>query len=332
MVNGVDVNGQWIGESKYADLYRGGNTDAYMADDTNVPFCTIGFRNEKAVISLKQDSAPTTDYELHLYRYVPAGIVQIPQEYVEGLEETTANANQALETATAAQSTAKVAQTMAEVAQSAASEAQSTAESSRIAPNAYNYDAIQVSRYGKYKGWFESIPMLEYDKINGKFHKSLWEKDALTHENIPIIFVIKQDNLQLGLGPEDVYMICTVYAMSSSNRWGVAGVGIGEKGSSVTANTQPISLSESTGFVFEYTSPRETILRSSTSGSTKKFKITIGDDARPTFTDTSNPNNTWTPGDILPTVTESDKGKFLCVSESGVWTAEAISNAEEASF
>ena len=39
------------------------------------------------------------------------------------------------------------------------------------------------------------------------------------------------------------------------------------------------------------------IINSSTPDSTKKFKITIGDDARPTFTDTSDPNNTWTPGD-----------------------------------
>ena len=38
------------------------------------------------------------------------------------------------------------------------------------------------------------------------------------------------------------------------------------------------------------------IVKSSTPDSTKKFKITVGDDARPTFTDTSNPNNTWTPG------------------------------------
>ena len=78
-INGVKVNGQWIGEQKQAIIYRGGNT--------NVSFCMIGFRSEKAVISFKQDSAPTTDYELHLYRYVPASIVKIPQEYVEGLEE-----------------------------------------------------------------------------------------------------------------------------------------------------------------------------------------------------------------------------------------------------
>lgn len=34
----------------------------------------------------------------------------------------------------------------------------------------------------------------------------------------------------------------------------------------------------------------------------------------------------------LPTVSASDKGKVLRVSESGSWVAEAISNAEEASF
>lgn len=35
---------------------------------------------------------------------------------------------------------------------------------------------------------------------------------------------------------------------------------------------------------------------------------------------------------LLPTVTASDSGKFLRVSSTGAWTAEAISSAEEASF
>ena len=122
-INGVEVNGSWIGISKYANLYRVGNRD--------VLFCVIGFRSEKAVISLKQDSAPTTDYELHLYRYVPADIVQIPQEYVEGLEETTANVNRALETATAAQSTAESAQSTANIANGTANEAQNSADAAK---------------------------------------------------------------------------------------------------------------------------------------------------------------------------------------------------------
>ena len=130
-INGVEVNGQWIGGSKFVILYRGGNADTYRGNNTNVPFCTIGFRNKKAVISLEQDSAPTTDYELHLYRYVPASIVQIPQEYVEGLEAMTANANQALERATAAQSTADTAKSTADTAKSTADTAKSTANTAK---------------------------------------------------------------------------------------------------------------------------------------------------------------------------------------------------------
>ena len=78
-VNGVEVNGQWIGAAGYASLYREGKTD--------VPLCKIGFSGKQAFVTVEQTSAPTTDYELHLYRYVPAGIVKIPKEYVEGMEE-----------------------------------------------------------------------------------------------------------------------------------------------------------------------------------------------------------------------------------------------------
>ena len=122
-INGVEVNGSWIGRSKHATLYREGNT--------NVTLCTIGFLGEQAVISVEQDSAPTTDYELHLYRYTPEGIVQIPQRYVDGLEEITANANQALETATAAQNTANTAKSAADAAKSTANTAKSTADTAK---------------------------------------------------------------------------------------------------------------------------------------------------------------------------------------------------------
>ena len=89
-VNGVEVNGQWIGKTRYASLYREGNT--------NVPLCEIEFSDKQAFFVVKQESAPTNDYELHLYRYTPKGIVKIPREYVDGLEETknTADAAESL--------------------------------------------------------------------------------------------------------------------------------------------------------------------------------------------------------------------------------------------
>ena len=74
-VNGVEVHGEW----------NGGEVNLFSSSNMNI--CDIGFLSNQAVVMVNQDSAPTTDYELHLYRYVPAGIVKIPKEYVEGLEE-----------------------------------------------------------------------------------------------------------------------------------------------------------------------------------------------------------------------------------------------------
>ena len=118
-VNGVEVGGIWKKDA--AELHDGSNNS----------ICEVGYYGERIVVIVEQDSAPTTDYELHLYRYTPEGIVQIPQHFVEGLEEMTANANQALEKATAAQSTANTAKSTAESAQSTANTAKSTAESAQ---------------------------------------------------------------------------------------------------------------------------------------------------------------------------------------------------------
>ena len=105
-VNGVEVRGEWTERLGGLLLYREGDTDT--------PICAVEFIDGRTVVSVLSDSAPTTDYELHLYRYVPADIVQIPQEYVEGLEATAADATEAKTTAETAQSTANAAKTTAE--------------------------------------------------------------------------------------------------------------------------------------------------------------------------------------------------------------------------
>ena len=74
-VNGVEVHGEWRLDA--VDLF----------DSSENRICTVGFNGTQFVLSVFLPSAPTTDYELHLYRHVPAGIVKIPKEYVEGLEE-----------------------------------------------------------------------------------------------------------------------------------------------------------------------------------------------------------------------------------------------------
>ena len=123
-VNGVEVSGEW--------WFNG----VQLLDDSQNHICTVGFNGPQSVLVVSLTSALTTDYELHLYRYTPEGIVQIPQRYVDGLEETTANANQALETATAAQSTANTAKSAADAAQSTANTAKSAADAAKSAADA----------------------------------------------------------------------------------------------------------------------------------------------------------------------------------------------------
>ena len=122
-VNGVEVSGNWA--------FNG----VELFDSSENRICSVGFNGAQSILVVFLPSAPATDYELHLYRYIPAGIVQIPQRYVDGLEETTANANQALETATAAQNTANTAKSTADTAQNTANTAKSTADTAQNTAN-----------------------------------------------------------------------------------------------------------------------------------------------------------------------------------------------------
>ena len=277
-VNGVEVNGQWIGAGGYASLYRKvGNTD--------VPLCEIEFSGEQAFVVVVQTSAPTTDYELHLYRCVPASIVQIPQEYVEGLEETTANANEALETANAAKTAADDALTKKNggISEGVIGGSLIKAYGSEDLYATLNYQGLNFFRAPNAK----LITRIESDgySVCGNINsKHILIKPSIDSSNIPYISVSTKDEHMT----------------------------IESDGSITVVNPEK---------TFTLSADAVAIKRHTSHG-LKNFKITIGDDARPTFTDTSNPNNTWTPGDNLPTVTESDKGKILRVSESGVWTAE----------
>ena len=90
----------------------------------------------------------------------------------------------------------------------------------------------------------------------------------------------------------------------------------------MTAGTGQFTLRASTGSLYI----TGLLLKSSTAESTKKFKITIDDSGVPTITDESDSTNTWKPTN-LPTVTSSDSGKFLRVSDTGEWVAETILSA-----
>lgn len=76
--------------------------------------------------------------------------------------------------------------------------------------------------------------------------------------------------------------------------------------------------------------PGAMYINSSTPNSTKKFKITVDDSGKPTFTNSSDSADSYTPTD-LPPVTDSDSGKFLrVINGEAAWSI--VPNAEEANF
>ena len=286
-INGVKVSGEWF------------SGRANLRNDSGTRVCAIGFSNNLAEVMVEQKSAPTTDYEIHLYRHVPYGIVQIPQEYVEGLEETTANANQALETATAAQNTANTAKSTAEAAKTAANDAL-TKKNGGISESVIGGSLIKA--YDS-ETWNATLSSSGLNFLNGSSTKI---STTIQSNGYSVFGYTDADYIQIN--PND----------GSSE---MPYITISRKNYSMTIRADGDITVNNPGKTFKLWADAF-IVNNYSSNKLKKIKITIGDDARPTFTDTSNPNNTWTPGDNLPTVTASDKGKFLRVSESGVWTAE----------
>lgn len=296
-VNGVEVDGKWVEEVAGVNLYPQGDTDT--------PICYVRFLDGQAIVCVMQDSAPTTDYELHLYRYTPADIVQIPQEYVEGLEDVAADATAAKTAAETAQSTANTAKTTAETAQSTANNAL-TKKNGGISEGVIGGTSINAvsslsstdtycARFN-YQGlcFYQGSAVKPYTRIDSNGYSVFGYIDT------------KHITLSPMIGSSgDAYM-----CIESDDTKSVSISANGE----IYANNPDKTLN--------FTGVKAFVVGSSTSNSNKKIKLTVSDDARPTFTDTSDPNNTWTPGENLPTVTSSDSGKFLRVSSTGAWEAE----------
>ena len=281
-VNGAEVNGQWIGAEGYASLYLKGNTDVLL--------CNIGFYGEQAFVDVVQTSAPTTDYELHLYRYVPSSIVQIPQRYVDGLEETTANANQALENAATAQSTADTAKSTADTAQSTADTAKSTANAltceliyqgtswmqSNVTSGSWNFvsysNGIWIAGSNSDKGLFYSTNGITWTQSNvvsdnyyfASYNNEIWVAGSKSSKGLFYSTDGKtwtQSDIKSG----------NYYFASYNNGIWVSGSIDDDIGIYHSINKYALTKD------VEEMARSATVIPSSTSGSTKKFKITVDD-------------------------------------------------------
>ena len=146
-----------------------------------------------------------------------------------------------------------------------------------LTPNSRNYDAAYFTKSSKEMGWLSVYPTIQYDQTSGKFYKNPWETNGLSGNDIPSIFwtsmTKKLDGMQT-VGVLDCLL--RLIHTGATSGWGVSGLAFTSYGIyEVTSNS--ILLSESEGLFLEFSPLQTMVLRSSTAGSTKKFKITVDD-------------------------------------------------------
>lgn len=147
-----------------------------------------------------------------------------------------------------------------------------------LTPNSRNYDAAYFTKSSKEIGWLSVYSTFQYDQTSGKFYKNLWETNGLSGNDIPIIFWTSMTKKLDGMQSVRNFdcLLRRIYYTGATSDWGVSGLAFTSYGIyEVTSNS--ILLSESEGLFLEFSPLQTMVLRSSTAGSTKKFKITVDD-------------------------------------------------------
>ena len=146
-----------------------------------------------------------------------------------------------------------------------------------LTPNSRNYDAAYFTKSSKEMGWLSVYPTIQYNQTSGKFYKNSWETNGLSGNDIPSIFwtsmTKKLDGMQ---SVSNFDCLLRLIHIGATSGWGISGLAFTSYGIyEVTSNS--ILLSESEGLFLEFSPLQTMVLRSSTAGSTKKFKITVDD-------------------------------------------------------
>ena len=302
--------------------------------DTGEPFIMMISKAHKmgAVNATTPKVIGTHTIEVTTTKVVKLDKKYLPDTIADKSEVETAKttANNAQTTANNAQTTANKALSTANNAQNTANAAKTAAENAKIDPNSYNYCATLFSKYGEFVGWYDTMGTLTYEPKSGSFYRSWFETTPLKYEDIPFNEFICTTYLSVGELPHRKYLLFLT-KLTFVNGWGIEGVAIDSQGGTFYVKTPTVDKSTGEGLFLDFLPQNYMLINSSTRNSTKKFKITVDDSGKPTFTNLSDSADSYTPTD-LPPVTDSDSGKFLRVSSAGEWVAETIPNASGVSF
>ena len=244
-INGVQVSG--TAEAGYVDLYAIAQVLPYQSSGGSLKVAEIdGDAGNYQIILGKQ---PESDLTIHLTQTVPAHKVIIPEEYLE-LTETNQAISAAMSAASTAQSAASSAQTAANAAKTTANTAKTTAETAKTTAEA------TAERY-----------------------KDTQAKIGDT--------TIRRSYILLDIGSE--IRSSPAQIVLHSDRGGAPQISTTIKAQSVTAvrRDRPAQLNLTGETVYagdkssldtvEVTGLSSVIIASATSGSTKKFRITVDD-------------------------------------------------------
>ena len=311
--------------------------------DTGEPFI-MGVLNGKEIQIFTADTSASHTFSISGF---VTEVVKIDAKYLPDTVATKSEVEAAQNTANAAQTTANAAQTTAENAQSTANAAQTTANaalpktggtmSGNLTIDTEN-DSFQtiISPGGMALQYVPST-----GDVNDELVISAWNAPRIVaREGGDSGFKLSDMGLSLGCtsttkdgihlrhsngssSPGEIVIQHTNLNNHAKERISIASTGEIECNNRLKFNCgSEIEVVQTHG----KTGGSAIILHSSTPNSTKKFKINVDDSGVPTITDESDSTNTWKPTN-LPTVTSSDSGKFLRVSDTGEWVAETILSA-----
>ena len=204
----------------------------------------------------------------------------LPDSVESGMKAANTKATDALSTANAAQTTANTAQSTANAAKSTADTAKSTAETAlarAVEPYTGNTQMAPLYKNGGFSAWRSVVQNLSYDKTEGYFSSDVLGTTALSGGDMPdgvfyaLVYVGNQSAMAF------------LSKIATGNRsWFVRGFAVIDDGYYrtgeilyVSSNTIPEHAAK--GLFLTFRAPDSMLLKSSTSGSDKQFRITVDD-------------------------------------------------------
>ena len=300
--------------------------------DTGEPFI-IGIRNGVAIQIVTADTSASHTFSISGF---VTEVVKIDAKYLPNTVATKSEVEAAQTTAENAQTTAENAQTTADNAQTTANNAQTTANAALPKAGGNMTGSLVLKADPTAKMEAATKQYVDANKFTGEYkrrsdNKVVGINNFQYSSNVAEFYYRATANqgttrcdYYLGLhGKANLSILCFQEGHIEIS------VSRGEAGAE--QNIVFTNGNKSYGYGGVNISGIEgiTMFSSSSSGpGRKKFRITVDDNGVPTITDESDSTNTWKPTN-LPTVTSSDSGKFLRVSDTGKWVAETILSAYE---